>query len=316
MNKKLGMAVLVLFILGIWAGLACAQDNGRCKGQEANNQKNKFGIKNSIKEYADMHNEWSREAVMEATIFGFVNGDEYSHFKPNQPLTKLEAIAMLLNAEGFQDEVNNYNLSDEEEIMLKHIPDWGKNYVAVALQENLLLPDELDNFNPQQGIKRYEVCIYLSRINGDTDIVPQTKQEFKDWSEIPDEYRAIVNTVQCQGLMNGNDEGKFCPNQVVTRCEMAVILDNLEEKVLHRFDSSRIKGVIEEVTSPDIDGDYVITVNTGNSKSVEVDADTDTRIFLDGHEIEPSDIEAGSNVKIILKDDTAVMVKLTFDEHR
>jgi len=45
--------------------------------------------------------------------------------------------------------------------------------------------------------------------------------------------------------MNGNEEGKFCPNQIVKRCEMAVVIGNLEDNVLNHFKSSKVNGLIE-----------------------------------------------------------------------
>lgn len=308
MKKKLSLVILIIFVLGICTGLASAK--GKPEDKEQGN-KNKAEVKNNIKPYIDMENEWSREAVMEATILGFISGDDLLQFRPNQPLTKLEAIAMLLNAEGFQDEVDDYVLTEDEKDSFKKIPEWGQGYVAVALQEELILPGELQTFNPQQGIKRYELCIYLSRINGDTEIVPQSKKEFKDWADIPEEYREIVRTVHGRGLMNGDEQGNFSPNQIVKRCEMAVILGNLEDNVLHRFESSTIRGVIKAVSKPDHDGDYVIKVDTGAASLVKVDADDNTVIFFRGKEIEPEDIVIGSWAKIILKDDKAVLVRLS-----
>jgi len=129
-------------------------------------------------------------------VLEFVSGDELSQFRPNQPLTKLEAIAMSLNAEGFQDDVDNYTLLDEEQTLLKKIPEWGKKYVAMALQEELILPYELQRFNPQQGINRYEVCTYLSRINGDTEVVPQRKRNLR----IGPRYQKIIEQLLRQSM--------------------------------------------------------------------------------------------------------------------
>jgi len=318
MRKRLSIAILALFILGICTGVASAKDKGK-SDVKGHGNKNKAAVNNIVRNtnlgFKDMEKEWSREAVMEATALGFVNGDEKGRFNPNQPLTHLEAVVMLLNAEGV--DLTDYTLDEdteeffEDEGLLKKIPDWGKKYVQIAYENGMILEGELKNFNPRQGIKRYEVCLYLARITDDIDSIPQSKKEFKDWQEIPAQYREIVRNMHSLGLVNGDLTGNFSPNRVVKRCEMAVMLGNLEDNVLHRFSNSKVTGTLEAISTPDADGEYTITVNTG-SKDVDVVADEDTVVFVDGQEFEDLDnIEEDSRVRIFIKDDKAVLVRIT-----
>lgn len=309
-KKRLCIAILALFIMGICTGLASAKDNGKYQGK---GNSNKFTVRNIDREYNDMHGEWSREAVMEATILGFVDGWDGA-FRPNQPLTHLEAIAMLVKTD-LGDDPEDYDIKDstteyfDNEKILKKIPEWGKIYLEAAYQEGIILPEELKTFNPQQPIKRYEACIYLSRINGDTEIVPQTKGDFKDWSDIPEDYRAIVQSVHNKGLVNG-DQGKFFPNQILKRCEMTVILLNLEDNVLHRYDTYKVTGTLTDVSEAD-NGKYTITVDTGK-KILKIDANEDTDVFYNGEDVDIEDI-MDKEVRVIVKDDIAVLIKVISD---
>lgn len=304
MRKRLSIAVLALFILGVCTGLASAQNNGKA---DSKGNGHKFSVKNV--DDTDMQGEWSREAVMEATALGYVSGDGNGMFRPNQPLTKLEAIVMLVKTKLGYDPAD-YDISDattqvfQDDKILKKIPEWAKIYVEAAYQAGIILPDELKTFNPQQGIKRYEVCIYLSRINGDTDVVPQTKKDFKDLADVPEEYRALVQGAHNRGLVNG-DQDKFFPNQIVKRCEMTVILGNLEDNVLHHFDS--YTGTVTDVSKGE-DGVYTITVDTDN-KTIDINADGDTKVFSNGDEINIEDI-LNSQVRIIAQDDNAILVRV------
>jgi len=305
MKKILSIAILALFILGVCTGLASAQNNGKANQQ---GKWNKASVRNVDQEYNDMQGEWSREAVMYATALGAVEGWDGA-FRPNQPLTHLEAIAMLVKAE-LGDDTEDYDITDttieffQDEKVLKKIPEWGKIFVEAAYQEGIILPDELKKFNPQQGIKRYEVCIYLSRINGDTTVVPQTKKEFKDWADISEEYRGIVRNVHNKGLVNG-DEGKFFPNQIVKRCEMAVILGNLEDNVLH---SKTVTGILKDATEPDADGEYTIQIKLGDTIK-EFKADEDTKVYSNGEEVDIEDI-VDSRVRLIVRDNQAVLIRV------
>ncbi len=104
-------------------------------------------------------------------------------FSHNKPVTLLEAIVMLLNARGLKEAVKNYHLSEEQKVLLEKIPDWGKNYIALALERGVLLENNIEIFNPHQGAKRYEVCQYIARLfreqscsADDEDILLQVKR--------------------------------------------------------------------------------------------------------------------------------------------
>ncbi|MEA4925050.1 MAG: hypothetical protein VB084_07010 [Syntrophomonadaceae bacterium] len=195
MSRKFRIAILTLFILGIWTGLACANDHGKSQGQW-NQQKNKAAVKCSVKGYTDMHNAaWSG----------------------------------------------------------------------------------------------------------------------KGWPAAPAQYKPGVNYAYAKGFVNYNDKDKFCCNQK-GKCEK---LDNWKDKIPQPAELTRVKGVVEEVSDPDSDGEYVITVetspkDTSSSETVEIVANADTKLFLNccWKEIEPSDIEIGSKIKVYLKDDKAILVKL------
>ncbi|PKM77469.1 MAG: hypothetical protein CVU90_06375 [Firmicutes bacterium HGW-Firmicutes-15] len=82
----------------------------------------------------------------------------------NKPVTCLEAIVILLNAQGLNEEVKNYQLSEEQQVLLQKIPDWGRNHIALALERGVLLEKNMKIFNPHQGAKRYEVFQYMTRL--------------------------------------------------------------------------------------------------------------------------------------------------------
>jgi hypothetical protein len=317
MRKRLSIAILAMFILVICAGVASAQGNGN-KGFKGHGHPHKMATKAHIKgggfDFIDMEREWSREAVLEAKMLGFVNGDEKNRFNPNEPLTHLEAIIMLLNTEGV--DLEDYELDEDTEKffadnqnLLKKIPDWGKKCVQIAYDKGIVLEEELKTFNPNQGIKRYEICLYMARIADDTENLPRNLQEFKDWQEIPEQYRQVVGNMRKLRLVNGDLDGKFHPHRVLKRCEMAVMLGNLEDNVLHRFDQAKVIGTFEEASVPDRNGNYTVIVNN-NSRDIEVEADEDTIIFVDGRKVDDLDnITAGSRIRILVKDDKAVLIR-------
>jgi len=55
----------------------------------------------------------------------------------------------------------------------------------------------------------------------------------------------------------------------------------------------------------------VITIDTDETKMAEIDVDAYTIMFFEGKQIEPEDIVIGSQVKVIVKDNKAVLVRVT-----
>jgi hypothetical protein len=99
---------------------------------------------------------------------------------------------------------------------------------------------------------------------------------------------------------------------------MTVILGNLEDNILHRFENSKVKGTITDISEDD--GVYTISVDKGSGSPVDVELDSDAQIFLDGQEIDLDDLSAAEfadlidmQVKLLVRDDKAVLVRITTD---
>ncbi len=311
MRKKLLVILTALLMLGIFAGMAIAKGNEDVN-QQGNINIEKHGLKKAV-EFKDMQNEWSREAVMQATVEGTIEGYDDGTFRPNQPLTNLEAIAMLTRSIDPNIDESNTLEPEDANLIKRNIPDWGQKYIAAALEQELLTQEELKSFNPYQGIKRYELCKYLARIdNEDNEVIEVTKNEFVDIDKLPSKYQDAIQDVFAKGLMQGDPGSLFAPNRVLKRCEMAVIMGRLDENILHHFDQNRVKGVLEEKIIPPVEGkDYTISVDIGEGDPVIVNADENTKVFLNGKEFAVEDldeIDVDTPVKILIKDDVAVLV--------
>jgi len=90
------------------------------------------------------------------------------------------------------------------------------------------------HYQLQQGNVVVDPAAYLGIPNrvgnyhsNDFQIKEKPVMTFRDQTEIPDWAQTAVQTVADQGLMVGDDQGKFRPNAPVTRAELAAVLERL-----------------------------------------------------------------------------------------
>ncbi|WP_375102433.1 Ig-like domain-containing protein [Paenibacillus sp. RS8] len=83
------------------------------------------------------------------------------------------------------------------------------------------------SFNPERMITRAEMATILARLWGKNEA--QATSAYKD---VNTTYWALqsISVVTAQGLMKGYEDGSFKPNQLITRAEMAIIVERLLDK--------------------------------------------------------------------------------------
>lgn len=259
-----------------------------------------------------MQNDWSREEVLEAIAKGFVKGYEDATFRPNSSVSRLETLVMIINAQGLKDEVANYTLSDEQKALLDKIPNWGKKYIAVALDKGILTAEELTRFNPQQAAKRYEVCLYMSRIiePDESDKVTESKV-FTDEDQIPTHSVQHVRQMWTYGIIKGYPDRSFQPMKAVKRNELVTMLNKLDDTYIKGFESSTIKGTIKSIMV--VDGGYKLTIETQKGENIEVETNSNTRLIYQGKLLDTNiTIKSSQQAKILLDENgKAVLVRVS-----
>ncbi len=338
MKKRIAIAVLALFMVSLWSTMALGKNdldkvnNGKGKVVQADKELTKVvkeltkaqkqfskakakgytvRVRNAVNEFNDVKYDWAREEVAAATVKGFVYGYEDFTFRPNAPVTNMETIVLILRAQGLEDEAQNYKLTAEQAALLKKIPDWGKNYVAVALENGILKEQELQTFNPQQGAKRYEVCMYMARVLEEETVTDnQTQNIFTDENQIPQVNRKDARLLWRNEIIKGYPDGSFNPMRVVKRNEICVMLNKLDENCLQASASSTVTGTIKEIKA--IEGGYAITVQNEKGETTVVNTNAQTKLFYEGKLVTSIDLSKATNVKILLgQNNEAVLVRIT-----
>lgn len=112
--------------------------------------------------YNDTSKVWAKGYIELARELSIVHGDENKHFNPETPVTREEAVTMLVNCLDAEEETEfAKQFIDEEDIS-----GWARNNVAAALKIGLIngFPD--NSFRPQQHVTRAEVAVLLENFLG------------------------------------------------------------------------------------------------------------------------------------------------------
>ncbi|MEK4484749.1 S-layer homology domain-containing protein [Psychrobacillus sp. FSL H8-0484] len=93
---------------------------------------------------------------------GIINGVNPSKFAPNQPITRAQAVAILVRALGLEGRAPSpgfkTNFADDNKI-----PTYAKESVYVATELGLINGDEKNRFNPNQSLTRAQSAAMIAR---------------------------------------------------------------------------------------------------------------------------------------------------------
>jgi len=105
---------------------------------------------------------------------------------------------------------------------------WAHDMIKKVSALHLFQGDENGNFNPSGNLSRAEFSAVLSRLLKLETKSIDSPASFED-VQTNDWYSGYVQAVKNAGLLNGDAEGNFNPNQDITREQMAVVLGRLLE---------------------------------------------------------------------------------------
>lgn len=214
--KKIAILVLAAFMLTLLPAAALAapkpdkvQGNKWLQQQSPNAAtiQNKAESKKNVKlrDFDDVDQSWARADIIKAARKGLVQGDA-GKYQPNKPVTNLELIVMLVRALDKDGQLDLDKAdSSKYSAELKKIPAWGQVYVAAAIEKGIILPEELKNFNPNQGCKRYQVALYISRLLDEDQ--NDKDDEVIDFDSISADVEDIIAILEDLGDLGEDNEG-------------------------------------------------------------------------------------------------------------
>lgn len=253
--------------------------------------------------------EWAQLAIDRLYAKGIFTGYPGGIFKPRNNVTHMEAIIMSLRVMGWEREVKNTKIIPQDLEKLNLSWNEGYYYVALAVQKGLIKPEELRNFNPNAPAKRYEIARYIVRAIGKEEEAQKHMDEklsFKDVNAIPEDVIGYVYIMVDLELMVGDSNNKFKPQEPITRAEMAVMLNRLDDSL---EDDNKLVGTIKDIDTKKL----TITIqNSFGTKNYDVKEGAP--VYLDNKYRSLEDLRIGDKVELLLDDNGKVIFIQTVDK--
>mgnify|MGYP001394760136 CR=1 FL=1 len=256
---------------------------------------------------------WALQYIAKLVKQGVFTGYEDGTFRPNQKVTRIEAITAAVRqmglrakAESAEAMASHLNFKDADKIKKKY--PWAVGYVAVAVENDLFLENE-SSVEPDKPADRLWATILLVKALGlekEAKAKMNSALPFKDKKDIPAGSVGYVAVAVEKGLVTGYENNTFRPDRPVTRAELAAILDRTGEQLPGGNNGDgQFSGVISGAAGS---GKISITVN-GTTK--QYDLSGDVTVLRGNGWASVSDLAAGDKVKFIVAGGKVVFIQVT-----
>lgn len=284
---------------------------GNQKNKGNNHKKNNASkrIKANVKlDFRDLEGlDWARKHIANLAAMHIFEGYDDGTFRPNKPVTRLEAVITAVRLMDLRDEAedkrnSNLNFKDASQIERKYPQAVG--YVAVAAENNLFIETE-DQLQPEKPATRLWVATMLVKAMGlEEEALKKmnTQLKFKDADAIPAGSVGYVAIAAEKGIVFGYNNGTFQPNKPVTRAEIAAFLDRTGQH-LPDFNKNTYSGELLNVWNDEL-------LLSQEGKVVTIPIDSGVFVYRDGKQVRVSDLVRGDELFIRTYDGEAIFIEV------
>lgn len=167
----------------------------------------------------DINSHWSKLYVLKLISRGIVQGYPDGTIKPDNNITRAEAVTALMKAIGYGPAENpQFDFADRSEI-----PDWVKGFLKTALELKVVSGYEDNTFRASRNVTRQEVVIMLMK-TFNFEPSDYSNNTFNDEAKIASWAKRYVNTACNLEIVKGYSDNTFMPEKNVTRAELFTMI--------------------------------------------------------------------------------------------
>lgn len=192
--------------------------------------------------FPDALNHWAAEPLNFLGALDIVRGYPDGTCRPDQPLTAVEAVVLLMRA-------TEYTAARPTNMKIE-IPAgavWAKNDLALAVQNGIVANEELRPSVLLQPAPRYLVWQFLAR-SLKIPLDRETALDFNDAAQVPAGAVPAASTLVRLGILRGQPDGTLRPLDTITRAELLALLARMiEDGWLNPLPARRLEGWVQAV---------------------------------------------------------------------
>ncbi|SHE48300.1 S-layer homology domain-containing protein [Desulforamulus putei] len=228
--------------------------------------------------FVDIQNHWAKKEIEKMQSKGIMKGYEGKQFKPQQPVTKNEAIAIIMRVVDHKE-----TSTDKAGLIKKVFPGWMGAAPLQAYDAGIIADWELMAWNGNKPATRIEVAMWLCRAAGDKNVSLKEMLSFaKDANQLSKDELIYAAAMYNRGIMRGTPDGYLNPFKPISRGEFAVMISRF-------IDSADMDDNRDDVNNGE---EFIETLNPASNSRVAVDTDEFTikfkeaMVFVDGKDME------------------------------
>ncbi|RCX16643.1 S-layer family protein [Anaerobacterium chartisolvens] len=183
-------------------------------------------------EFKDVKNHWAKSAVNNMGARLIMVENENGIFNPSDSITRAEFAAVMIRALGLEPKQGENIFNDVKETQ------WYAGYINTACEYGIIGGYGNGKFGPEDKITRGQAMIILSRAMSITGLSADLKageaedllNEYKDMEDTAAWARESIAACIKTGIINGKIGKLIAPEDKITRCEVAIIVERLLKK--------------------------------------------------------------------------------------
>ncbi|MFD2370710.1 S-layer homology domain-containing protein [Brevibacillus sp. GCM10020057] len=211
--------------------------------------------------FTDLQKHWAEQTVKRMVDKAIIKGYPDHTFRPNKPVTQLEALTMVINLLS----QNRDLLTSNDRYDWKDVPDWAQTTVKLAMVNHIVDSRE---FQPNKPATRlFVVKLLVNALGGEIGAVDEDNLYFGDIASLSSAEREYLSYALLQSLVAGYEDKTFKPNKPVTRAEMAVFVNRLLGKIGQVDNDKDVSFKIEKLSDGEDGDEFAEAVKTGSRVS-------------------------------------------------
>ena len=167
--------------------------------------------------------EWAKDAIKDLAEKEIVSGKDAEHFAPNDNITREETAKIIAGI---------FKLSGSGSVPFSDVKsdDWFYPYISAVYNNRIVNGISENMFGSGLSVTRQDMCtmIYNAISVSGTELDKKFAQKIFEDNDMISPYAAeAVAVLQTAGIINGDENNEFKPQDGTTRAEAAVMLKRL-----------------------------------------------------------------------------------------
>ena len=190
-------------------------------GQETADLWDYYSLYLNAQYFIDISNHYAKDHILNVFSNNLMFGTSSNTFSPNADITRAEVATIIARTLKLTELPDSFKFNDTKD-------HWAENDIKLVYNAGLISGYPDGTFRPNEKISRAELATILYNALDLEDSSTSDDSYFKD---VPSYYWSYneINTLANLGIIKGTSNSTFSPKENLSRAEMAILLDKIQD---------------------------------------------------------------------------------------